>query len=112
MKAGFLRWPGLVPGLVENHKGWIFATYKLHKILMLTTLGTFSEHRPFISDCNAPVSTGYSYTYTETTYEATASVTCATGYEGTATPVNVKCQATGQWESVSGCDIKGMSILF
>ena len=66
----------------------------------------------FIPDCNAPVSTGYSYTYTDTTYEAIASVICATGYEGTATPANVRCQDTGQWEPVSGCEIKGKSVIF
>ena len=66
----------------------------------------------FVPDCNVPDSTGYSYTYTVTTYEAIASVTCATGYEGTATPANVKCKDTGQWDTVSGCDIKGMNALY
>ena len=36
---------------------------------------------------------------------------CATGYEGTATPANVTCLDTGQWETVSGCAIKGKNIL-
>ena len=60
-----------------------------------------------ISDCNVPVSQGYTFTYTDTTYEATASVVCATGYDGTPNPDNVACLDTGHWITVIGCNKKG-----
>ena len=54
-----------------------------------------------------PSSPGYNFTYTDTTYEATASVECATGYDGTPNPGNVACLDTGYWKTVTGCDRKG-----
>ena len=61
-----------------------------------------------ISDCRTPASQGYNFTFTDTTYESAASVTCATGYEGTPNPGNVACLDTGYWETVTGCERKGM----
>ena len=66
-----------------------------------------------ISDCRTPSSPGYNFTYTDTTYESTASVMCATGYEGTPNPGNVACLDTGDWGTVTGCDKKGtIELLF
>ena len=62
----------------------------------------------WISDCSAPASPGYNFTYTDTTYEATANVVCATGYEGTPNPGNVACLDSRDWETVTGCNRKGM----
>ena len=39
-----------------------------------------------ISNCNDPVTTGYTYAFTDKTYDETATVACATGYEGTVYP--------------------------
>ena len=57
-----------------------------------------------------PSSPGYNFNYTDTTYEATASVECATGYGGTPNPGNVACLDTGHWTTVTGCDKKGMQL--
>ena len=62
-----------------------------------------------ISDCGDRDTTGYTFSYSDTRYGATANVTCATGYEGT--PSSIDCLHTGQWETVYGCERKGM-ILF
>ena len=59
-------------------------------------------------DCSSPAVTGYAFTgYMTTTYASTASVTCAAGYDGSATPSAVTCLDTGSWTTVSGCTIKG-----
>ena len=66
-----------------------------------------------ISDCGTPSETGYTYTgTTATTYQGTSSVTCAIGYDGTASPTTVTCEDTGSWTTVSGCTIKGTSVSF
>ena len=62
----------------------------------------------WISDCNIPTSPGYTFSYTDTTYEATASVVCATGYDGSPNPGNIACLDTENWTSVIGCNRKGM----
>ena len=72
----------------------------------------FSNNSPFISDCNDPVTTGYTYTFTATTYGETATAVCATGYDGTVDPGTVRCLATGVWDTVSGCSIKSKNSLF
>ena len=62
-------------------------------------------------DCGSPVETGYLFTSTTaTTYGGTSSVSCADGYNGTASPNSVTCEASGSWTSVSGCKIKGTRI--
>ena len=54
---------------------------------------------------------GYSFsTPTANTFGGTASVACATGYNGTATPASVECEDTGTWTTVSGCSIIGIII--
>ena len=61
-----------------------------------------------IADCGTPSETGYTFTgTTTTTYQGTSSVSCATGYDGTANPSTVSCEDTGSWTLVSGCTIKG-----
>ena len=56
--------------------------------------------------------TGYAFTgTTATTYQGTSSVSCATGYDGTASPTSITCEASGIWTSVSGCTIKGINNL-
>ena len=77
---------------------------------MLRAYLKFNFVHTLISDCRTPASPGYNFTYTDTTYEATASVVCATGYEGTTNPGNVACLDTGDWEIVTGCDMKGMQL--
>ena len=63
----------------------------------------------FMSDCGTPSATGYVFTgTTATVYQGTSSVSCATGYDGTASPTTVTCEDTGSWTTVSGCGIKGM----
>ena len=53
--------------------------------------------------------TGYTFTSTTaTTYGGTSSVSCAKGYDGTASPATVSCQADGSWTTVSGCGIEGI----
>ena len=76
------------------------------------TVAVFSNNSPFISDCNDPFTTGYTYTFTDTTYDASANVACATGYEGTVNPGIVRCLVTGVWDTVSGCTIKSKKSLF
>ena len=59
-------------------------------------------------DCGTPTVTGYAFTgTTATSYQDTSSVTCATGYSGTASPATITCEDSGSWTSVSGCTIKG-----
>ena len=51
---------------------------------------------------------GYEFTgTTATTYQGTSSVSCTTGYDGTASPTTITCEASGSWTTVSGCTIKG-----
>ena len=51
--------------------------------------------------------TGYSYSGTTgTTFSETSTVSCGEGYEGTASPSTVTCEATGTWTDVTGCNIK------
>ena len=51
---------------------------------------------------------GYDFTgTTATTYLGTSSVSCATGYDGTASPTTIICEASGSWTAVSGCIIMG-----
>ena len=60
-------------------------------------------------DCGSPGETGYAFTgTTATTYGGTSSVSCASGYEGTASPATVSCDSTGSWSTVTGCTIKGI----
>ena len=59
-------------------------------------------------DCGTPTVTGYDFTgTTATTYQGTSSVSCTAGYDGTASPTTVTCEASGSWTTVSGCTIKG-----
>ena len=61
-----------------------------------------------IIDCNSPSEAGYEFTgTTDTTYLGTSNVACATGYDGTASPAQIQCEASGDWTTVSGCTIKG-----
>ena len=61
-----------------------------------------------IKDCSTPSETGYEFTgATATTYLGTSNVTCATGYDGTASPPQIQCEASGSWTAVTGCTIKG-----
>ena len=59
------------------------------------------------SDCRAPTAdTGYVVVSAlVTTYEGISTMTCATGYEGTA--ANITCEAGGSWSSQTGCSIVG-----
>ena len=59
-------------------------------------------------DCSTPSETGYDFTGTSsTTYLGTSNAACATGYDGTASPAQVQCEASGNWTTVTGCTIKG-----
>ena len=59
-------------------------------------------------DCNTPSLAGYRYTgYGVTTYNEQSNVTCAPGYDGTASPSTVTCMDSGDWTTVTGCTIKG-----
>ena len=59
-------------------------------------------------DCNTPSETGFDFTgTTATTYLGTSNAACATGYDGTASPAQVQCEASGSWTAVTGCTIKG-----
>ena len=70
-------------------------------------------HNYFISDCGTPLESGYEFNGTiATTYQSTSSVACATGFDGTASPTTVTCEATGDWTGVSGCIIKGIVISY
>ena len=62
-----------------------------------------------IKDCSTPSETGYDFTgTTATTYLGTSNAACATGYDGTASPAQVECGASGNWTAVTGCTIKGI----
>ena len=59
-------------------------------------------------DCGTPSTAGYVFSgTTATTYQGTSSVSCATGYDGTASPASITCEASGSWTSLSGCTVKG-----
>ena len=61
-----------------------------------------------IKDCSTPTETGYDFTgTTATTYLGTSNVACATGYDGTASPAQIQCEANGSWTTVTGCTITG-----
>ena len=65
-----------------------------------------------IKDCNTPSETGYDFTGTSaTTYLGTSNAACATGYDGTASPTQVQCEASGDWTTVTGCTIKGKTLI-
>lgn len=57
--------------------------------------------------CPAPATTtGYTNpSYTNLTYESTATMSCDTGYTGTAS--DIICQADKQWSTPVGCTIIG-----
>ena len=61
----------------------------------------------YLSDCSAPTAdTGYVVVSAPvTTYEGISTMTCATGYEGTA--ANITCTDAGTWSTQTGCTIKG-----
>ena len=66
----------------------------------------------YFKDCGTPSKTGYTYSDTSgTTYEETSTVSCAIGYEGMISTTSVTCQATGSWTDVTGCSIKGKTIV-
>ena len=76
-----------------------FFHYSLHSYLM---------YNSSIKDCSTPSETGYVFTgTTATTYLGTSNVACATGYDGTASPAQIQCEASGSWTVVTGCTIKG-----
>ena len=91
---------------------FIYANIHLlnYLLLVLRTYLKFNFVHTLILDCRTPASPGYNFTYTDTTYESTASVVCATGYEGTPNPGNVTCLDTEDWETVTGCDRIGIMI--
>jgi len=58
-----------------------------------------------IRNCGTPVaSTGYTLGSGSTTYGSTYSMTCASGYLGTA--ASLTCQSSGSWTAQSGCTIR------
>ena len=59
-----------------------------------------------ILDCSTPSKTGYDFTgTTATTYLGISNAACATGYDGTASPAQVQCKASGNWTVITGCNI-------
>ena len=61
-------------------------------------------------DCGNPTTPGYSFgsPAPNNEYLSTVDVTsCATGYEGTPSPVSLQCEASGSWTTVTGCTKKG-----
>lgn len=53
-----------------------------------------------------PTTTGYTApSYSTLTYESIATMSCDTGYTGTAT--DIICQSDKQWSSPTGCTIVG-----
>jgi len=61
-----------------------------------------------IRDCGVPIAhTGYVVGTGSTTYGSTYSITCATGYNGTAD--SLTCQSDGSWSSQTGCNIASCS---
>ena len=66
----------------------------------------------YFKDCSTPSETGYDFTGTTvTTYLGTSNAACATGYDGTASPAQIQCEASGDWTIVTGCTIKGNYII-
>jgi hypothetical protein len=63
-----------------------------------------------INDCGIPSRTGYVVGSGGTTYQSIRSVTCATGYSGTA--ASITCQADSTWTDFSGCTINSCSLPF
>ena len=61
----------------------------------------------FFSDCGTPTEdTGYLVvSYSLTTYESISTMTCDTGYEGSA--FDITCEAGGSWSNQTGCTIVG-----
>ena len=61
----------------------------------------------YLSDCNTPTAdTGYLVgLYSATTYGSSSTMSCATGYDGTA--ADITCAADGSWSSQTGCSIVG-----
>ena len=61
----------------------------------------------YLLDCSTPTAdTGYVVgSSLSTTYESISSMTCDTGYEGTA--ANITCTSEGTWSSQTGCTIVG-----
>ena len=61
----------------------------------------------YLSDCSTPTAdTGYVVVSAPvTTYEGISTMTCATGYEGTA--ANITCTDAGTWSTQTGCNIEG-----
>ena len=61
----------------------------------------------YLSDCGTPTAdTGYLVgLYSTTTYGSSSTMSCATGYEGTA--ADITCTADGTWSSQTGCSIVG-----
>ena len=59
------------------------------------------------SDCGTPTaSTGYTVgTFTTTDFESTSTMSCDTGYTGTAQ--DITCQAGRSWSTPTGCTIVG-----
>jgi len=61
-----------------------------------------------IRNCGTPTApTGYALGSGSTTYGSTYTMTCATGYSGTA--VSLTCQSSESWTSTSGCTIVSCS---
>ena len=99
----------------------IFSIFKSSLYLVPSILGTkrFMTSNPSlvmfhssIKDCSIPSETGYDFTgTTATTYLGTSNAACATGYEGTASPAQIQCEAGGSWTTVTGCNIKGKNII-
>jgi len=62
-----------------------------------------------ILNCGTPVAgTGYALGSGSTTYASTYSMTCSTGYSGTA--ASLTCQSNGTWSAQSGCTIRNCGI--
>ena len=88
-------------------KGIIFVTTGLADAEQMLSCFLISSSF-YTIDCGTPTVIGYAFTgTTATTYQGASSVSCATGYDGTASPTTINCEASGSWTSVSGCTIKG-----
>jgi hypothetical protein len=62
-----------------------------------------------IVDCRTPVaSTGYTIGSGATTYGASRTMSCASGYAGS--PPSITCQSSGSWSTQSGCSAAIVSI--
>ena len=90
----------LVPSIIGTHR-------------LMTSNPSLVMFHSSIKDCSTPSETGYDLTgTTATTYLGTSNVACATGYEGTASPAQIQCEASGSWTTVTGCLIKGKKYHF